>query len=220
MDRTRIPLFYALALLVGALLLAVGGWRHPVLSGDGAAQLQVIADTAGWRSLHLLLVFGFPLVVAGLIGLLGRHINTPGAAAARAGMFLSVCGYGMALVGVLFMVGVGPALARAYTGAEMGLTATHAVFVYDMLHPFALLALRVGAFTVGLATYAFGWAVVGGRVLPHWLGWAGVGAGAVGAGLGLALNENAPQVMGGVALATVWQVLVAVALVRERPAAV
>ena len=36
---TRRPLFYALCLLLGVLLVGIAGLMHPILSGDGAAQL-------------------------------------------------------------------------------------------------------------------------------------------------------------------------------------
>lgn len=220
MDLSRRPSFYGLSLLVGALLVAGAGVVHPRLAGDGAAQLGVIAATPAWRAIHWTLLFGVTLVLAGLIGgLLQRHAANAGAVPARPGAFLTAFGYGALAVNILFMTGAGGALADAYTRSDLGLTATRAVFVFDMLHPFGLAAARVGAFAIGLGTYLFGWAVVSGGVLPRWLGWAGVGAGAAGAVLALVVNETAPQVLGGVALATVWQVLVAVALVRERPAA-
>src|SRR5256885_17083460 len=82
------------------------------------------------------------------------------------------------------MVGPGWTLARSYVAAEPGLTATHAVFLYDMLHPFALAAQRTAGFALGISTCLFGWAGVNGKVLPRWLG---AGAGASGGGaIGLA----------------------------------
>lgn len=215
MARIRFPSSYALALLAGTLLVAAGGLRHPVLAGDGAGQLALIAATPAWRTIHLTLLFGFVLILGGLVGVLGRHVHTPGVTAARAGMFVSIFGYATVVAGILFMAGAAPALGRAYAASGPGLTATQAVFLYDMLHPFALLALRVGAFAVGIGAYAFGWAVAGGGVYPRWLGGIGVAVGAVCALAALVLNENAPRMMGGVALVTVWQLAVAVAMLRE-----
>ncbi|HXF95625.1 MAG TPA: hypothetical protein VNI61_05940, partial [Gemmatimonadales bacterium] len=168
----------SLSLLSGALLVGVAGLRHPLLAGEGPQQLAVIAAASGWRAIHLALILGFVLVVAGLVGVALRHGETAGSGAARAGALLAVLGYGVALVGVLFMAGAAPALARAYAAAEPGLAATGAVFVYDMLHPFATLALRAGEFAVGLSTWALGWGVLRGGVLPRGLGVGGAGAGA------------------------------------------
>ena len=68
-------------------------------------------------------------------------------------------------------------LAATYATAEPGLTATHAVFLYDMLHPFGLAAERLATFGLGLSLYLFGWATWNGRVLPVWLSWGAFGAG-------------------------------------------
>ena len=43
---TRRPLFYGLCLLIGVLLSGVAGIMHPLLTGDGAAQLGIIARTS------------------------------------------------------------------------------------------------------------------------------------------------------------------------------
>jgi len=208
------PSFYGLALLAGPLLLATAGLRHPVLEGDGAAQLGLIAATPAWRTIHLTLLLGIALVVAGLSGVAGRHVAGPGGQPARAALVLAVLGYGALAVNVAFMTGAGAALADAYARSDPGLTATQAVFVFDMLHPFGLVVQRFGAFVVGLSTCALGWTVVNGGVFPRWLGWVGVAAGALGAVAALGWNENARQVLAGVVLATVWQAALAVLLLR------
>lgn len=204
----------ALSLLAGALLVGVAGLRHPLLSGDGAAQLAAIAGTAGWRGIHLALVFGMVFVVAGLVGIALAHGETPGWAAARAGILLAVLGYGVTLVGVLFMTGAAPRLAAAYSQGEPGLAATEAVFLYDMLRPFATSSLRVGEFAIGLSAWAFGWGGLDGRLFPRWLGWLGVAAGAACALWAVVMNEEAARLMGGLAPVTAWQVLAAGVMMR------
>src|SRR5256885_17198716 len=103
------------------------------------------------------------------------------------------------------MVGPGWTLARSYVAAEPGLTATHAVFLYDMLHPFALAAQRTAGFALGISTCLFGWAVVNGKVLPRWLG-AGAGAsGVVPIGLAPPLPENTKDDGAALMLSPVWQ---------------
>src|SRR5918999_694980 len=173
-DSMRRPSFYSLSLVIGALLVGIAGVRHPMLEGDGAAQLNVIAAARDWRAIHIALVFGMVLVTAGLVGVALVHGTTPGSGSARAGILLAVLGYGTALTGVLFMTGSAPRLAAAYTPADAGLVATEAVFAYDMLRPFATMALRVGEFAIGLATWWSGWALLDGRRFPRWLGWSGV----------------------------------------------
>ena len=153
---SRRPWFHGLALIAGALLVGVAGSQHPLLTGDGPAQLTTIAATPSWSAVHWSIAFGYVLVVAGLTGVWSRLASTNGAGAARTGMFVSSFGYLTDLIGVLFMLGAGTALAAAHRAGDPGLAATHAVFVFDMLHPAARAALRVGAFAVSLGLFGFG----------------------------------------------------------------
>ena len=202
--------FSPLCLLVGAVLIAVNGVRHPMLDGDGASQLAIIAATPAWRTIHWGFLFGFALVITGLAWLASRYRNTEGEGAARAGICLATFGYAVFAAGVVFMAGAGTALADAMRRADLGLTGTHAVFIYDMLHPFAQSALRTGAFAISLATGAFGWALVTDRTQPKVLGYLGVAAGAIGAAVAIALDEAAYHTVLGAALATVWQIVIAI----------
>jgi len=216
--NSRRPLFHGLALVLGALLVAVAGSQHPMLTGDGATQLAVIGAQASWPMIHWAIAFGYVLVIAGLIGVIGRHAPTPGAGAARTGVYLSLVGYVVSLGGVLFMLGAGTALANAFRTGAPGLSATHAAFVFDMLHPSARAALRIGAFAVSLGLYSMGWAAVTGGVFPRWLGWYGVGAGILGVVIALALSAESPYVIAGVGLATAWQLVAGVLLLARPPA--
>jgi hypothetical protein len=208
---------YGLDLVGGALLVGIAGIQHPLLVDDGATQLGLIAGTPAWRTIHWGIAFGYVIVVVGLTGLWSRLATTPGAQAARMGMFVSMFGYLTDLVGVMFMLGAGSALADAYRAGDPGLAATHAVFVFDMLHPAARAALRIGAFAVSLGLWGFGWGVVQSGVLPRALGWLGVAGGALGALIAVVLPATSPYVIAGVGLATVWQ-LGAGVLMLKRPA--
>src|SRR5258707_2096322 len=159
MALTRRPLFYGLCLLAGSLLVSAAGLMHPLLKGDGAEQLATIAGTAGWRAIHWSVLFGFPLMYMGLIGVALRHSDTPGSAPARAGVMLAGFAFGVWALNVLFMVGAGGQLAHAFTASDKALTATHAVFMYDMLHPAGLAAERLATFALGLVAYVFGWTI-------------------------------------------------------------
>src|SRR5258706_8434087 len=166
---TRRPLFYGLCLLLGALLFGVAGLYHPILSGDGAAQLTMIARTSGWRLIHWALLFGLAFMYAGLVGVGLRHTETPGATPARAGALIGAFAFAVWSLNILFMVGAGAQLAHAYTASDTGLTGTHAVFVYDMLHPAGLAAERLATFMLGLAAYTFAWTIRNGAAWPKWL---------------------------------------------------
>src|SRR2546430_10971536 len=130
MLRHARPVLYPLALLVGSSLVVAAGLAHPDLTGDGAAQLGVIARTEAWRAIHWAFLFGFVLTLTGLAGFVGVHAGTPGGGAARAGMLVAIFAYGAWAVVVTFMVGAGWTLAQSYVAAQPGLTATHAVFLY------------------------------------------------------------------------------------------
>jgi hypothetical protein len=215
---TRRPLFYGLCLLAGSLLVAVAGSMHPVLTGDGAAQLATVAATAGWRAIHWSVLFGLPLMFAGLIGVTLRHTDTPGSAPARAGVLLAAFAFATWSLNVLFMVGAGWHLAAAYTASDTGLTGTHAVFVYDMLHPAGLAAERLATFALGLTAYVFGWAILNGNVYPRWLGWVAFVVAVANGVVAVLWSEESPNLYYTQALFVGWMVAMAVVMLTERRA--
>src|SRR5205814_10669886 len=58
-------------------------------------------------------------------------------------------------------------LAHSFTVADAGMTATRAVFLFDMIQPFALATQRVAGFALGLSTCLFAWGVSDGKVLDR-----------------------------------------------------
>src|SRR5947207_2039801 len=211
-------LIYPLCLLVGALLAVVAGVLHPDLAGDGAAQLTTIAQCAGWRAIHWTFLFGFPLALTGLVGLARAHAGNPGESAVRAGLIVATFAYGAWTVTVAFMGSAGWSLAHSFTLAEAGMTATRAVFLFDMIHPFALATQRVAAFALGLSTGLFGWGVSQGKVLPRWLGTTGLAAGAVAMGLALVFREDTKADQAAFVLPVAWQVVTAAVMLRTTAA--
>src|SRR5690242_10932186 len=209
-------LVYALCLLMGALLTVAAGALHPDIVGqDGAGQLAAIAQTRGWPAIHWAFLFSFPLSLVGLVGVVGRHVGTAGESASRAGVMLATFAYALWVIIVAFMGGAGWALARSFATAEAGMTATRAVFVFDMLRPFALDAQRVAGFALGLATLLFGWGMLDGKVLPRWLGAAAVAAGGVGVVLALVFREDTKADQAAFVLPVVWQLVTGVVLLRS-----
>src|SRR5256712_11301053 len=165
---TRRPLFYGLCLLVGALLCGIAGLNHPMLSGDGAAQLATIAQTGGWRVIHWALLFGLAFMYAGVIGVALRHNDTPGATPGRAAVRMGAFAFSVWSLNILFMVGAGYQLAHAYTASDAGLTGTHAVIVYDMLHPIVLAAERLATSQLGLGASMLRPTIRDDGVWPEW----------------------------------------------------
>lgn len=215
MTARRSP-FYPLCLLAGALLFGLAGLTHPVLHGDGAAQLATIAGTRHWHLIHWSLLFGLPLMLAGLAGFVDLHRESPGGGPARAGMVMATFAFIAWMLNILFMAGAGAHLAATYSSAEPGLTATHAVFLYDMLHPFGLAAERVATFALGVSFYLFGWATWNGRVLPRGLAWGAFGAGVGCMAIPLVVAETSVLLFYGQAAAVVWIAAAGVLLLVRR----
>ena len=213
---TRSPLFYGSCLLVGTLLFGVAGANHPILSGDGAAQLAMIAKTTDWRLIHWALLFGLAFMYAGVIGVALRHNDTPGATPGRAAVRMGAFAFSVWSLNILFMVGAGYQLAHAYTASDTGLTGTHAVFVYDMLHPMGLAAERLATFMLGLVAYMFGWAIRNGGVWPKWLAWMAWVVAVVNGAVAVVFSEFSPNLYYSQALFVIWLAATAVVMLSER----
>ena len=212
MIATRRPLFYGLCLLVGALLFGIAGLKHPMLMGDGAAQLGTVVHTSAWRAIHWSLLFGLALMYSGLIGVALRHDETAGSAPARAGILLGGFTFAVWSLNILFMVGAGWQLARAFTTSDSGVTGTHAVFIYDMLHPSGLAAERLATFMIGLVAYMFGWAIRNGAVYPRWLAWTAWVVALVNGAVAVVFDEFSPNLYYGQALFVIWLAATAVVM--------
>jgi hypothetical protein len=209
-------LVYPVCLVAGSLLAVVAGALHPdIVALDGASQLGVIAGSRAWPAIHWGFLFSFPLALVGLVGVVGRHVGTAGESATRAGVMLATFAYALWVIIVAFMGGAGWALARSFATADAGMTATRAVFLFDMLRPFALDAQRVGGFALGLATLLFGWGMLDGKVLPRWLGAAAVAAGGVGIVLALVFREDTKADQAAFVLPVVWQLVTGVVMLRQ-----
>src|SRR5438552_13630106 len=209
---------FPLYLLVGPMLVIDAGKRHPDLAVDGAAQLAAIAQCSAWRSIHWTFLFSFPLALTGLVGLARVHAGNPGESAVRAGLILGTFAYGAWTVTVAFMGSAGWSLAHSFTLAEAGMTATRAVFLFDMIHPFALATQRVAAFAPGLSTCLFGWGLSQGKVLPRWLGTTGLAAGAVALGPARGFREARNGAQPVFVLPLAWQVVTAAVMLRTTAA--
>ena len=212
----RRPLFYGLCLLLGVLLFGVAGVMHPLLSGDGADQLATVAQTGHWRLIHWALLFGLAFMYAGVIGVALRHNDTPGATPGRAAVRMGALAFAVWSLNILFMVGAAWQLARAYTTSDAGLTGTHAVFVYDMLHPMGLAAERLATFMLGLVAYMFGWAMRNGGVLPKWLAWMAWLVAIVNGGVAIVFSEFSPNMYYAQALFVIWLAATALLMLKKR----
>ncbi|PYO87046.1 MAG: hypothetical protein DMD66_11605 [Gemmatimonadetes bacterium] len=213
---TRHPLFYGLCWLVGSLLFGIAGLNHPLLSGEGDAQVATVARTSVWRLIHWLLLFGLAFMYTGLVGVALRHTDTAGSTPARAGVAVGALAFSVWSINILFMVGAGWQLAHAYTASDAGLTGTRAVFVYDMLHPMGLAAERLATFMLGLVAYMFGWTIRNGAIWPKWLAWIAWGVAVVDGAVAVVFSEFSPNLYYAQALFVVWLAAAAVVMLADR----
>jgi hypothetical protein len=114
------------------------------------------------------------------------------------------------------MVGGGWQLAQAYTASDTGLTGTHAVFVYDMLHPMGLAAERLATFMLGLVAYMLGWGIRNGGVWPKWLAWIAWAVAVVTGVVALVFTEFSSNLFFAQALFVIWLAVTSVVMLVER----
>jgi hypothetical protein len=210
-----LTIFLALALLAGTALHGVGAILHPVLAGDGAAQLRTISETAHWRALHLAMLAGSGLVIAGVWVRLvdDRAFVRAPLVAALTLISLGVAGNAQ---NIAYMAGAGWHMATRFAAGDVTM-----VSLFDATHPIGLVAARFGNFIVALGAIALGWGEWHDpepRRLDASLAWIAAVGGLVGA---LFFAESSRIALAGVGLLSGWQVVTAVrtlALSRKRPA--
>jgi len=206
----------AIALLLGTALLGAGAAAHPMLAGDAAAQLRVIAATPYWRALHLLMLAGSGLVIGGLWvrALDDRPDRADRLASSAAPLLaaLAVIALGVAInaLNIAFMAGAGWHMAAAF---QQGRTEMGPVF--EATHPIGLMAARFGNFLVALGALALGWLEWQDASSPRWLAWLAWLA-ATGGLVGVFFFDEASRLaLAAVALLAGWQVATAVRALRS-----
>jgi uncharacterized membrane protein YhaH (DUF805 family) len=206
----RLARTLAVALLSGTLLLGIGAAMHPVLVGDAAVQLRLIASTPHWRTLHLMMLAGSALVAAGVWV---RLVDRPGVsmsrdaagAAAVAALALVAVGICINALNIAYMAGAGWHMAALFVQGRAEMSA-----VFDATHPIGLMAARFGNLVVALGALALGWADWHDADRSRWLAllaWLAGAGGLVGV---IFFDEASPLALAAVALLSGWQVATAV----------
>src|SRR5207244_4038081 len=188
----------------------------PLIESIIRNQTATVARTSAWRLIHWSLLFGLAFMYTGLVGVALRHTDTAGATPARAGVAVGAFAFSVWSINILFMVGAGWQLAQAYTASDAGLTGTHAVFVYDIIHPMGLAAERLATFMLGLVAYMFGWTIRNGGIWPKWLAWAAWGVAVVDGAVAVVFSEYSPNLYYAQALFVVWLAAAAVVMLADR----
>ena len=201
----RPPRYSACSLLLGALAFGAAGLFHPFLTGDAATQLATIAHTPHWRLIHWTLLFGFPLMQAGILGLVARHLDTPGASLLRTGAMLATFGFGVWALNVLLMAGTGWTLAQT----PMDLSAQ---VLYAGIHPFGLAAERLATFTMGVALVVVGRGIRVGARFPRWLAETGTATGLINVAVAVLFAETSQVMYVGQGMIVTWLAAAGVAM--------
>jgi hypothetical protein len=193
----------AVALLVGTALHGLGALLHPVLAGDGATQLRTIADMAHWRELHLAMLAGSGLIVAGVWVRLVEDRTFVRAPLVAALTLISI-GVTINALNIAYMAGAGWHMATQFAAGDSTMGP-----LFDATHPIGLMAARFGNFIVALGALVLGWGEwrdAEPRRLDAVLAWTAAIGGLVGA---IFFEESSRIALAAVALLSGWQVLTA-----------
>ena len=191
----------AVALVLGCALLGVGAVMHPVLTGDAAHDLRLMADTRAWRAIHLLMLAGSGLVVVGVwVRLLDGRATAPAPAMLLAVLGVIALGQAINALNTAYMAGAGLHMATMFRAGRGEMAS-----LFDATHPIGLMAARFGNFLVALGALALGWVERQDPSRPAWLAWLAWAAAAGGLVGVLFFDEHSRAILGAVALLSGWE---------------
>jgi hypothetical protein len=195
-------------LLAGSLLLIVCSALHPILPLTGEGDLAMIAAMGNWRLIHLGLLYGTGLIIAGIWA---RWTAAEPEERSGLGVAFVVLGIGEALNGVNigFMAGAGTEFARLFSqGVDV-------LQVYQAAHLAAVMSGKLAGFLVSVAAGIV--ALTTGKTAgePRWLvgiAWLACVAGLAG---NLLARPGHPLMLTSVGLMSLWQAVTALRLLRR-----
>jgi hypothetical protein len=202
----RLERALALALLGGTVLLGIGAVFHPMLVGDAASQLRIIAATPYWRALHLAMLAGSALVATGVwVRLIDHRSNADSSDPARgtliAALALIAIGECIDALNIAYMAGSGTHMAALFAQGRTEMSA-----IFEVTHPIGQMAGRFGNLIVALGALVLGWAEWQDASRPRWLAWLAWVAGVVGLICAVFFDESSRLVLAAVGLLSMWQV--------------
>lgn len=211
----------ALALLLGMILLGYGAAVHPILAGSPESQLRTMADTPHWRTMHLMMLAGSGLLIAGIwVRLVTDRSGSDSPLRATsvatingpliAALALIALGLAINALNIGFMAGAGTHMAAQFAAGR-----TEIAPLFDATHPIGLVAARFGNFIVSLGAVALGWAEWQDASRPRWVAWLAWGA-AAGGFFGVLFFDEASRIaLAAVALLSGWELATAVLALRS-----
>jgi hypothetical protein len=184
---------------------------HPILSGSGAMELEMIGGMRIWRTMHLCMLAGTGLIVAGIwVRLVGMPANTSTNSAVVAALAMITVGIALDSINTTFMAGPAWRMASALAAGDTTVTRQ-----FEIMHPVGLMTARFGNYLVALGALILGAAewLTAGR--PRWLAvlaWIAAAGGLVGA---IFFDEARPEMLAAVSLLCGWQVGAAIVALRS-----
>jgi Domain of unknown function (DUF4386) len=174
------------AAILGSLFAAVGNILHPITPRhDPEGVAPVIAQSEQWTLIHLIIILGTILMLAGLIAI--RHSIEGGLpeALARLAVYAGTIGVTVGVITVILDGVAAKQLADQWAlAAESEKQVALSVVSANETINFALAGLFNMSFA-GVPFILLGLAVALSHAYPRWLGWTAAlaGAGSIGAGL-------------------------------------
>jgi hypothetical protein len=183
-----------------------------MLAGNAADQLRTISSTPYWRGLHLTLLAGSGLVIAGIwVRLVTERVASGALVAALA---IVTVGVALNALNIAFMAGSGTHIAAMFANGQAEMQA-----VFEATHPIGLMAARFGNFIVALGAVALGWVEWRDETRPRWLAWLAWLA-ATGGFIGVLFFDEASRfALAAVGLLSGWEVATAFLALRRPQAA-
>jgi hypothetical protein len=199
----------AFALLAGTLLLGLGAAFHPMLPADVPGQLKLIAATWYFRPVHLAMLAGSALLIAGVWarGLIPQSKRDASLIMALALISLGLC---FNAIDIAFMGNAGWHMATEYAAGDASVAP-----LFEALHRFGLTTARFGNCLVAIGALTLGFIERGDAASPRWLAWLAWIAAAGGLCGVLLVPESSMLVLTAVTLIPLWCVGTAVWALRS-----
>ena len=196
----------AVAILLGMILLGIGAVLHPMLDGSPADQLRTITAMPFWRTMHLLMLAGSGLLIAGVwVRVVGdRTAATTFNAPLVLSLALISLGLAINSLNIGFMAGAGTHMAEEFAAGR-----TEMAVLFHVTHPIGLITARIGNFIVALGALALGWVEWHDPSRPRWIAWLALVAGVGGVVGAVVFDEASRLALAAVALLSGWELATA-----------
>lgn len=205
------------AIIVGLMQL-VGNGLHPPIPTDTGEALTVIASTSYWTIIHVVITISYFLFIPFVLGASAafRDQNSPYIQVAK---FLVIVGSGIGAAQIMTHLTFFKYLADQYMLGDPALQ-QNIIFTYEAFWPYSVALEIAHLVAIFVAVLLFGMELMQDDVLPRWLAWLGVIAGAVATvGILAAKIVFHTDIIFGIALVplVVWILAVGVNLLRLKP---